>query len=338
MKALRLLGPNDLRAMDVARPVLPVGWCRIKVQAVGICGSDISSIAGKLVFTNFPITPGHEFCGVITETNACKNFTGGMRVTANPIFSCGKCQACQDGRIHHCTNTEVLGVVHHNGAYAEEVIMPEEMLFALPDNVTSTEGAMMEAVNVASRALERGHVCEGSTVAIFGAGNIGLIVIRLAKVFGASKVLAIDPVASRLEIAKQMGADEVITSAELAETMAQYTGQFSNVIDGVGIEATMKQAVEMVQPGGEVVVYGVPAGTYLVPVLDAFKKDVSIHLNRLYPRDMNKAITLVAEKKIDFEPMITHVCTLEEFATLSKKIVARESDSIKIILDLEKKG
>lgn len=334
MKAARLLGPNDMRLMEVESTKLPKGWCRIKVKAVGVCGSDISSIAGKLVFTNFPVTPGHEFSGVVTEVNACSKIEVGMPVTANPIFGCGSCEACLAGEINHCSQTEVLGVIHHDGAYAEEVILPENMVFALPENVSAEEGAMMEAVNVAARALERGKVKEGSTVAVFGAGNIGLIIISLAKIFGASRVLAIDTVESRLKIAEQMGADEVITVAELDAAMDSYSSSFSVVIDGVGIESTMKQAVNMVVPGGDVVVYGVPAGTYPVPVLDAFKKDISIHTNRLYPHDMSKAIELVASGKINFKPMITHRCSLEEFPEMARKIVAKELDSVKVIVEV----
>lgn len=338
MKALRLLGPNDLQLQDIERPELEDGWCRIKVLRVGVCGSDISSIAGKLIFTHFPITPGHEFSGIITETRNCQKFHTGMYVTANPIFSCGECEACQKGELNHCTQTEVLGVVSHDGCYAEEVVVPEKMLFEIPENVPAERGAMIEPVTVALTALKKACVKEGSKVAVFGAGNIGLVVIGLAKSLGAQEVLAVDMVEDRLKVAVQMGADRTVTVTDLENHIDDYSSHYDCLIDGVGIESVMALMVKMVKPGGHIDVYGVPKGTYLVPVQAAFVKDVTISTSRLYGYDMSEAIRIVAdENSIDFDPMITHRVSLQEFSELSKKIVNREVDSIKVILEVNEK-
>ena len=338
MKALRLLGPNNLQLQDIERPKLEDGWCRIKVLRVGVCGSDISSISGKLIFTRFPITPGHEFSGIITETKNCHRFKTGMYVTANPIFSCGECEACQKGELNHCTQTEVLGVVSHDGCYAEEVAVPENMLFEIPENVPAERGAMIEPVTVALTALKKAHVKKGSRVAIFGAGNIGLVIIGLAKSLGAEEVLAIDMIEDRLQIAKQMGADKAVTVNDLENNIKDYDSCYDCLIDGVGIENVMSLMVRMVKPGGHIDIYGVPKGTYPVPVQAAFVKDVTISTSRLYGYDMSEAIRIVAdENSIDFDPMITHRVSLEEFAELSRKIVNREVDSIKVILEVNEK-
>lgn len=314
MKALRLYGPGNIGLEEVPSKPLPDGWCRVRVLSVGVCGSDISSMAGRLMFTKFPITPGHEFSGIVTETNNCERIQVDDFITANPIFSCGTCPACLRGDVNHCAQTQVLGVVDHDGAYAEELIIPEHMLYKLSDNMSAEEGAMIEATNVAMRALDRGGVGAGSKVAIFGAGNIGLVVVSLAKhVYGAGHVMVFDTVASRLEVAKQMGADEVMTITELAEKIDSIQGSFDQTIDGVGIESTVRDCIRLARPGGAVVIYGVPAGTFPVPVADAFKKDLTIHTDRLYPKSMEKAISILAEGKVNFDPMITHRCSLEQF-------------------------
>ena len=332
MKALRLYGPGNLGLEEVSPKPLVPGWCRIRVLCVGVCGSDISSMAGKLAFTKFPITPGHEFSGVVTEVCDCEKVKVGTFVTANPIFSCGVCPACLRGDINHCSQTQVLGVVDYDGAYAEEVILPEHMVFTLADTMSDEEGAMIEATNVAIRALDKAGVGPGSKVAIFGAGNIGLVVVSLAKVYGAEHVLVFDTVPGRLEVAKKMGADETMLVSQLPENMATLGSTFDQVIDGVGIESTVRSAIGLARPGGCVTIYGVPAGTFPVDVLDAFKKDLTIHTDRLYPKPLEKAIAILAEGKVNFDPMITHRCTLEEFPEIARKVMAKELDSIKILV------
>ena len=338
MKAVRLYGPGNSGLEDVSGKTLPAGWCRIRVLSVGVCGSDISSMAGKLMFTKFPITPGHEFSGIVTEVNDCSQIAPDDFVTANPIFSCGTCPACLRGDVNHCAQTQVLGVVDHDGAYAEEVILPEHMVYKLSDNMSAEEGAMIEATNVAMRSLDRGGVKPGDKVAIFGAGNIGLVVVSLAKyIYGAGQVMVFDTVPSRLEVAKKMGSDEVMTVAELAQNLDQIRSCFDQVIDGVGIESTLRSAIALARPGGAVVIYGVPAGTYPVDVSEAFKKDLTIHTDRLYPKSMEKAISILAEGKVNFEPMITHRCSLEEFPEIARKVMAKQLDSIKIIVNVGEK-
>lgn len=338
MKALKLYGPGNIGLEDVAQKPLSDGWCRIRVLSVGVCGSDISSMAGRLMFTKFPIIPGHEFSGMVTEIKGCNKIAVGDFVTANPIFSCGTCPACLRGDVNHCAQTQVLGVVDHDGAYAQEVILPEHMVYKLSDNMSAEEGAMIEATNVAMRSLDRGNVKPGDKVAIFGAGNIGLVAISLAKyIYGAGHVLVFDTVASRLDVAKQMGADEVMTIDQLTENIDNIRSSFDQVVDGVGVESTLRSAIALARPGGAVVIYGVPAGTFPVDVSEAFKKDLTIHLDRLYPQSMEKAISILAEGKVDFAPMITHRCSLEEFPDIARKVMAKELDSIKIIVNVGEK-
>ena len=194
---------------------------------------------------------------------------------------------------------------------------------------------MIEPVPVALTALKKACVKEGSKVAVFGAGNIGLVVIGLAKSLGAKEVLAIDTVEDRLAVAKRMGADRTIAVAELEKRIDDYSTHYDCLIDGVGIESVMALMVKMVKPGGHIDVYGVPKGTYPVPVQAAFVKDVTISTSRLYGYDMSDAIRIVANPdSIDFDPMITHRVSLEKFADLSKKIVNKEIDSIKVILEV----
>lgn len=337
MKALRLMGPNDLKLMDVELPPLPAGWCKIRVLRTAVCASDISSIAGALPFTKYPITPGHEFSGVVAEVNGCSRVKPGMFVTANPIFTCGECEPCKKGELNHCTKCEVLGVVSHDGAYAEEVMVPEHMVFELPDTITPEEGSLVEPTVVALTALKRACVKEGSTLAVFGAGNIGLPIISIAKAWGAKRILAVDTVPARLEIAKKMGADEAVTTDYLSANIEKYQDQFTSIIDSVGIAPIVELAVKLMAYGGHIDIYGVPKGSYVVPVQACFVKDGTISTSRLYGYDMTEAIDIVAKKYVNFDAMITQRMSLAEFADFSKKMVDKSADFIKVIVEVAEK-
>ena len=335
MKALRLTEPKKLELQDVTPGDLPKGWCRVRVLAVGVCGSDVSSILGKLPFTRYPVTPGHEFSGIVVETRDCSTVQNGMLVTANPIFSCGKCAECLRGNIQHCAETEVMGVVHYDGAYAEEVLVPERMVSELPEGMTAEAGAMVEPVTVAVQAVERAGVAPGSSVVVFGAGNIGLLVIQVARAYGAERVVVTDPVGFRLDAALALGADTALTPQAMAQNKGEYQSAFTQIIDGVGSPDTIALGIELAAPGGVLTVYGVPApGELPVSVLGAFKKDMTIVTSRLYPRPLDKAITLIAEGKLNFGPMITHRTTLAGLPALIEQAAAKEIDSIKIMIQV----
>ncbi len=338
MKALRLTQPKKLELTEVTLPPLAPGWCRIQVLSVGVCGSDISSILGKLPFTRYPVTPGHEFSGIVLETKEYAAVRPGQFVTVNPIFSCGECPECRRGNIQHCAQTEVMGVVHYDGAYAQEVLVPARMVTPLPDSLTAEQGAMVEPVTVAVQAVSRAGVGPGSTVAVFGAGNIGLLVIQVALAYGAARVVVMDPVASRLKAALALGAEEALTPRQMAERQKEYESAFTQIIDGVGIPDTLALGIALGAPGAALTVYGVPApGDLPVAVLDAFKKDMTLVTSRLYPRPLDRAIALIAEGKLHFEPMITHRTTLEGLPELIEKAANREIDSIKIMIKVGEK-
>lgn len=337
MRALRLNSPNNFVIEDVEPGQLKPGWVRIHVKSVGVCGSDMSSMAGKLPFTKYPITPGHEFSGIVSEVKDCKNTAVGQYVTANPVFSCTKCPECLAGRINHCSQTEVLGVVNYDGAYAQELMLPEYMLEKIPEKISYEDAAMIEPIAVAVRAVQEAVVGDGSLVAIFGAGNIGLLVIQVAIAYGAAEVLVIEPNETRKSVARELGADTVLTPDEFNEQKSLYINRFDAIIDGVSIEKTLSYGIELGTKGGIIVVYGVPVSNSTpIALLDLFKKDMKIITSRLYSRSFKEAIRLLNEGKINGKPMITHRVSLEDFPALISRIASGQEKSIKVIVNVER--
>jgi len=320
---------------EMEQTKLKPGWVRINVKSVGICGSDLYSITGKLPFTKYPITPGHEFSGIVTEINNTRKIKVGQAVTANPIFHCGLCSHCLEGNIHYCSQMEVLGVVNYNGAYAEEVVLPESMVEPLPKSLSYEQGAMIEPTAVAVEVVRKGNLKPGSKVAIFGAGNIGLILLQVVQAYGVKDILVIDPIKTRLQVAQGLGAQEVKTPEELEEQKSSYLDIFDLIIDGVACQQTLSSATDISTVGGKIVIYGVPqTDSVSISLISLFKKNVSLVPSRLYPRSFKSPIALLETGLINIDSVITHRIRMEDLPGLLPKIIADKEKTIKVIINM----
>lgn len=330
VRALLLKGPKQLEVARLPRPELAPGQVRLRVRKVGVCGSDYSSVAGKLPFTRFPIVPGHEASGEVLEA-AAAGWRVGERVLIHPILVEREDPVFVRGEVHHSDSTEVLGVVSRNGAYAEEVVVEDFMLRRVPAHVDDESAAMIEPVAVAVRALEQGRLRAGERVLVFGAGNIGLLLIQVARALGASFVAVTEIVPQRLELARRLGVDEAIDTRQ-GFPRERLQKQFDVVIDGVANEASVRDGLEACARGGRIVVYGVPPGDITYPLKVAFSKDVTLATSRLYGADFETAIRLVAEGKVRLLDLITHRVALEEAPELFHKVFRGEAAPIKVMI------
>jgi L-iditol 2-dehydrogenase len=331
MKALLLKGPRQLEFGELEPPALGPRQVRVRIARVGVCGSDYSSIAGKLPFTRFPIVPGHEASGDVIEAAAGCGWNPGERVFIHPILCDRGDPAFGRGEVHHSDTTEVLGVVSRNGAYAEEVVLEDYMVRRMPDGLDYEAGAMIEPVGVAVRALRQGSLRAGERVLIFGAGNIGLLLVQAARALGAGLVAVTDILPERLALARELGADQAIDArlpfpAELLEK------QFDIVIDGVAREETVRNGLAACARGGRIVVYGVPSGDIGFPLRAAFSKDVQLMTSRLYDADFEVALRLVSEGAVRVKEIITHRLRLEEAPAFFTRVFEGLETPIKVMM------
>jgi 2-desacetyl-2-hydroxyethyl bacteriochlorophyllide A dehydrogenase len=331
MKALLLKAPRQLELSELPRPDLLDGQVRVRVDKVGVCGSDYSSIAGKLPFTRFPIVPGHEASGEVLEASEQTGWKPGDRVLVHPILGNRSDPVFARGEVHHSDSTEVLGVVSRHGAYAEETVVEGYMLRRIPEGMDYESAAMVEPVAVAVRALRRGGIQAGERVLVFGAGNIGLLVIQVARTLGAGRVVVTDILPERLTLAAKLGADQAI-DVRTGFPRNELEKQFDIVIDGVGSEGTVQDAVLACARGGRIVVYGVPQGDIVLALKVAFSKDITLATSRLYDADFNSAIRLMAEGKICVRDIITHRITLAEAPPLIFRVLDGGERAIKIMI------
>jgi 2-desacetyl-2-hydroxyethyl bacteriochlorophyllide A dehydrogenase len=331
MKALLLTAPRELELKELPRPDLLESQVRVRVSRVGVCGSDYSSIAGKLPFTRYPIVPGHEASGEVLEVGGQTGWEPGDRVLVHPILANRSEPAFACGQVHHSDSTEVLGVVSRNGAYAEETVVEDYMLRRIPEGMDDESAAMVEPVAVAVRAVQRGHIRPGDRVLVFGAGNIGLLVVQVARALGAGSVVVTDVVPQRLALAAKLGADPAIDVSN-AFPSEELEKRFDIVIDGVASERTVQDAVLASARGGRIVVYGVPQGDITFPLKLAFSKDIALATSRLYDADFSLAIQLIAEGRVRVKDVITHRVTLREAPPLLFRVLDGQEQAIKIMI------
>jgi 2-desacetyl-2-hydroxyethyl bacteriochlorophyllide A dehydrogenase len=331
MKALMLSGPRDLKLVDAPSAPLQPGQVRMRVRKVGICGSDYSSIAGKLPFTRFPIIPGHEAMGELLEVCGESSWKPGDRVAIHPILCDRNDPLFAAGRVHHSDTTEVLGVVSRNGAYAEEVVLEDYMLRAVPEGMSDEAAAMIEPVDVAVRALRRGELRKGERVLVLGAGNIGLLVVQAARALGAGYVAVTDIVPDKLVRARDLGVDETLDVREGLPT-EKIEKKYDLVIDGIGNEASVRDALTACRRGGRIVVYGVPSGDITFALRVAFSKDVSLMTSRLYDASFDEAMQLIASGAVRTTDIITHRVGLADAPELIQRILDGKEQPIKVMI------
>ncbi len=330
MRALLLKAPGQLDLTELPSPPLAPRQVRLSIRNVGVCGSDYSSIAGKLPFTRYPIVPGHEAAGEVIESSSAE-WMPGDRVLIHPILCDRNDPLFSTGQVHHCTSTEVLGVVSRNGAYAEEVVVEDYMLRRLPSNMDFESAAIVEPVAVAVRAVRQANLVRGDRVLVLGAGNIGLLVVQVAKALGAARVVVTDLIPERLKLASELGVDEALPAADTLP--AEFQNCFDVVIDGVGAEKTVRQALGCCSRGGRIVVYGVPAGDIVYPLRVAFSKDVTLSTSRLYDADFAPAIEMVADGRVKVKEIITHRASLAEAPALIGRILNGTETGIKVMIE-----
>lgn len=316
MKAAKIEQPGHATVFDAPVPVPGADDVLIKVHAAGICGTDLHIFKGEYEAT-YPLIPGHEFSGEVVGVGAnVRNFKVGDRVTADPNIPCNRCPSCQRNEPNQCRNLQAVGVTR-SGAFAEYVIVPEGNVFAIGD-LSYGAAALVEPLACVVWGLLQIDVQPGDSALVFGAGPMGCLVAQSLKQAGAARVVVVDVVPWRLELARSLGATEtVVAGAGQAEAIRRLEPDGYNIVaDATGIPAVLAGTFDYVKARGKVWVFGVtPRGTLVnFPAYEVFRRDLKIvgsfAVNRTFPQ----ALTLIKSGAVQVEPLISHQLPLDDFA------------------------
>lgn len=328
-RAARLHGPKDLRVDDIPAADAPGRrQARVRITAVGICGSDLHTYLDGAIGTTrlkSPLPLGHEFAGVVESIGDTamdgegKTLVVGTRVAVDPARSCGRCELCHLGHPNLCTSLEFTGLYPVPGALQEYLTVPAHCCFPVPDTVDDAEAAMLEPLGIAIHAVDLAHIKPGDTVAIVGSGTIGLCCLQMATLAGAATVFSTDLHGWRLDAAKGFGATIVdIGSVDPVATIM-------NATNGRGVDVALEcawssdeaiaQAVDVLRPGGRLVVVGISGDDTLTFNHSAVRRrGLTIAICRRMKHTYPRAIELVNRGLVDVKTLVTDQVGLEDAA------------------------
>jgi L-iditol 2-dehydrogenase len=342
MRVSRLHGIRDLRLEKAPVPEPGPGQVLLHIASVGVCGSDVHYYLhgriGTQVVTD-PIVLGHEFSarvaalGPSVPQGSTSDLQVGQLVAVDPAISCMRCEPCLQGHPNLCPSVRFCGTPPIDGVLAEYTVMPAENCFPLPPQVDSVQGAMLEPLGIAIHSVDLAHLQPGSTVAVLGAGPIGLLIAAVARAAGASQIYMTEPLPYRLEFASEYVADFVLDpdDADVAARIRDLTdGRGVDVaFEAAGAQDTPQLAAAVTRIGGKVIVTGIPAeeDTLIFNASTVRRKGLTIKLVRRMKHTYPRAIRLVQSAAVDLSPLATHQFPLERVEE-AFETVANYSDGV----------
>ncbi|KAL3334542.1 hypothetical protein AABB24_030994 [Solanum stoloniferum] len=345
--AVWLLAIKTLRIQPFNLPSLGPYDVKIRIKAVGICGSDIHHFKNMRV-ANFvvkkPMVLGHECAGIVEQVGSQVKFLMiGDRVALEPGISCRQCQLCKDGTYNLCRKMKFFGSPPTNGALANQVVHPADLCFKLPDNVSLEEGAMCEPLSVGVHACRRANVGPDTKLIIIGAGPIGLVTMLAARAFGSPKVVIVDVDDCRLSFAKDLGADEIIKVSPIMQDVEEEVVRIRNAMGGpvdlsfdcVGFNKTMTTALQATRAGGKVCLVGLGQSEMTLPLTSAAAREVDVIGIFRYRNTWPLCIELLRTGEIDVKPLITHRYNFtQEGVDEAFETSSRGGNAIKVMFNL----
>ncbi len=347
MWAARLHGSRDIRIEKVAAPATPgPGQSLIKVEATGICGSDLHTYLDARIGDiqlESPLVLGHEFSGSVVEAGADARdgnddpLEAGQRVAVDPATPCHRCEFCEAGHPNLCRRLHFCGLWPDDGSLREYIVVPARTCVPLPAGLTCEEGALLEPLGVAIHAVNLAHLRIEENVAVLGAGPIGLLILRVALLSGAHPIIVTDRFAWRLDRARRFGADHIVNIEE--------KNPFEAIMDlthGRGVDvvfeaawggAAADAAIEIACLGGRIIMVGIPTESKLaLPAAPARRKGLTLKFSRRMKNTYSRAIRLVASGRVKVTDLITHRFPLTQADKAFALNSAYEDGVVKVVV------
>ncbi len=343
MKAVLLYGPRDFRMEDWPIPEPGPGEVLVRLKRVGICGSDVHNyLEGEIggVKVTEPLVLGHESAGVIEALGpGVEGPAVGTPVAIDPSMSCGHCELCREGYENLCRANRFHGVAPVHGTFREYLTHPAHLVHPLPEGMSLDEGALLEPMGISMEVAALADVRVGDQVAVLGCGPIGLLSIQMLRLAGAGEITGTDLVVGRLGAARRAGADmawNAGTEDVVAKIMDHTRGRGVDiVVEAAGSPETMEQAVEVVRPGGTIVMVGIPVvDQCLFKHSLARRKGVIFKFDRRMRHTYLRSMLLWQNGRVDLKPLATHHFPLDKLGEAFDLVVAKGDGVLKAMIEI----
>ncbi|XP_072967929.1 sorbitol dehydrogenase [Typha angustifolia] len=342
-----LVSVNTLKIQPFELPPLGPHDVRVRMKAVGICGSDVhylKTMRCAHFVVKEPMVIGHECAGVVEEVGVeVKSLVAGDRVALEPGISCWRCKYCKGGRYNLCSEMKFFATPPVHGSLANQVVHPADLCFKLPNNVSLEEGAMCEPLSVGIHACRRADIGPEKNVLIMGAGPIGLVTLLAARAFGSPRIIIVDVDEYRLSVAKSLGADDIVKVSTSMQDIDEDVIRIQKSMDAdidvsfdcAGFSKTMSTALNATSPGGKVCLVGMGHNEMTVPLTPAAAREVDIVGIFRYKDTWPLCLEFLRSGKIDVKPLITHRFGFSQKEVEEAfEVSARGGDAIKVMFNI----
>lgn len=335
-----MTAPGEIVFLEVPVPEIEDDQVLVKVEKIGICGSDVHVWHGKHPFTKYPVTQGHEVSGLVQKIG--KSVTGlvrGQKVTVEPQLVCGKCHPCRHGKYNLCEELRVMGF-QAPGLAAHFAAVKAANITPLPEHTSLEDGAMIEPLAVAVHAVKKAGEVKGRDIVVIGAGPIGNLVAQTAKGLGARRVMITDISDFRLKIARDCGIDVCVNTGmeSFNDAMLQVFGpdKADFIFDCAGNNTTMGQAIKSARKGSVIILVAVFAEPATIDLALVNDHELDIKSTMMYRHeDYLEAIRLVLEKRIKLRPLVTKHFAFTQYKEAYQFIEEYPEETMKVIINVQ---
>jgi len=330
---------EPLQVQEVPTPVPGTSEVRIRIQASGLCSSDLHYMKGDSPVAKMPIILGHEVAGVVDEIGpGVTTVKAGDQVAVHYLITCGTCDLCRSGNENFCSDCRMIGKTI-DGGFAEYIVVPQANAIAVPSDVPIEYAALAgDAIATPYHAVKLAPVKEGDRVMILGLGGLGIHAVQLPRLFGAATVIAVDVSEAKLVLARQLGADHTINPVreDMAAAIRRVTaGKGVDVaIELIGLKETLEAAVQSLAPRGRMVVVGIcPDKIEVDSYNDILLKEAVITGNCDHlASDMREILPLIQQQRLDLSHSVSRRIKLSEINEGFRILRSRENDPVRIVI------
>jgi 2-desacetyl-2-hydroxyethyl bacteriochlorophyllide A dehydrogenase len=334
MKAAILHGPRDLRVEGTGEPRPEPGEVVVRISAAGLCGTDYEIWSGARPVA-YPRVMGHELVGrVETAASDVTRVRAGDSVVVEPNYSCGQCPLCREGNRNLCLSRTTIGI-NRDGGFAELVRVPARCCWRADAGATTDALLLAEPLAVVVRAVGRGEPKPGETAAIVGAGTLGLLALQVLRARGV-RVMVVSRSRRRFALATELGAEALHATADgpPADAARRFSGRegIDLVVETAGTPEAVTHALELVRPGGRIVLTGLPHEPTPVSFFSVVRREVTLTGSMIYQNEFPEALELVTSGAVKTGPLITHRFALDRI--VEAFAAHADANSIKVALEL----
>ena len=340
MRQAIMISPGVIEHREIPKPEsVGPGEVMLKIERIGVCGSDIHVFHGEHPATPYPVVQGHEYSATVHSVGEhVTTVQPGMKATAWPQLVCGKCGPCLRGQYNACQELKVQGF-QAPGVAQDFFVVPEERIIPIPDSMSLDQGALVEPAAVGAHSTNRTTGIEGKNVVVSGAGTIGNLVAQFAKARGAAKVLISDISNYRLGIARECGIEGVLNVAEIPfeEGVKSFFGNegFQVGFEAAGVQPSLDALMAHVEKGGDIVILGVYSENPTVNMYFLGEHELNLFGSMMYRKeDYEEAVKMIDSEKIKTSPLISKHFSFDAYLEAYQYIEKQGDRTMKVMIDL----